>query len=47
MNGFATFIAMLVMIATWGFFCWGKISLDTVLIVCMIWSLGLIIYEKR
>ena len=47
MNGFATFIAMLVMIATWGLFCWGKISLDTVLIVGMIFCIGLIIYTKR
>ena len=41
------FVATLLMIVIWGFFCFGKISLDTVLIACMIWSLGLIIYEKR
>ena len=43
MNGFATFIAMLLLIATWGLFCFGKISLDTVLIAGMIYFLGLII----
>lgn len=34
-------------IVTWGLFCFGKISLDTVVIACMIFCLGLIIYEKR
>lgn len=34
-------------IVTWGLFCFGKISLDTVVIACMIWCVGLIIYEKR
>ena len=43
MNGFATFIAMLLLIATWGLFCFGKISLDTVLIAGMIYFVGLMI----
>lgn len=34
-------------IVTWGLFCFGKISLDTVVIAGMIFGLGLIIYEKR
>ena len=34
-------------IVTWGLFCFGKISLDTVVIAGMIFALGLIIYEKR
>ena len=41
------FIIALLMIVTWGIFCFGKISLDTVVIACMIWGLGLIIHEKR
>ena len=41
------FITTLLMIVTWGFFSFGKISLDTALIVGMIFCLGLIIYEKR
>ncbi len=41
------FVMVAFMIVTWGLFCFGKISLDTVVIACMIWCVGLIIYEKR
>lgn len=41
------FAAMLLTIVACGFFSFGKISLDTALIVGMIFCLGLIIYEKR
>lgn len=41
------FVMVAFMIVTWGLFCFGKISLDTVVIAGMIFGLGLIIYEKR
>ena len=36
-------LSLVLMIVTWGLFCFGNISLDTVLIVSMIWSVGQII----
>ena len=40
-------ITSVMLIITWGLYFFGPISLDTVLIVCMIFGVGLIIYEKR
>ena len=31
-------LSLVLMIITWGLFCFGNISLDTVLIVSMIWQ---------
>lgn len=46
MKGFATFIAMLLMIAIVGGYSFGMISLDTVLIAGMIDCVGLMISSK-
>ena len=41
------FITSVILIITWGLYFFGPISLDTVLIVGMIFCIGLIIYTKR
>ena len=41
------FITSVILISTWVLYFFGPISLDTVLIVCMLFGLGHIIHEKR